>query len=276
MGDSTCLLSKEGVTQGDNLAMGWYAVSTVPIMEELRAAVPDTKQVWFADDNIGGGLLNRIKDYWDALKKAGPERGYFPKGSKTKIVVKTEELRIKAEQLFEGEEITITVDGSRYIGAPLGTELFKHEYMQGKVEKWIQDVEELSIIAKEEPQVALSAYNIGLCQRWTFLQRMVKEASDLFLPLENAIRNTLIPALLGRDVSPMERRMIALPYRYGGLGIRNPAETADLVYQTSCEVTSQLTDMICNRHTDLSLLDREKVHDKKKEMKSRTGKATES
>ena len=66
----------------------------------------------------------------------------------------------------------------------------------------------------------------------------------------------------------MDSKMIAAPYRYGGLGIRNPAEIADLVYQTSCEVTNQLTYMICNQHTDLSLLDREKVCDKKKEMKA--------
>ena len=80
----------------------------------------------------------------------------------------------------------------------------------------------LAAIANEEPQCVLSAYNTGLSQRWTFIQRTVEAISHLFQPLEDAIRNQLIPSIVGRHVSDLERRMLALPYRHGGLGIRNP------------------------------------------------------
>jgi len=50
-------------------------------------------------------------------------------------------------------------------------------------------------------------------------QRTVADASELFEPLENAIRDQLIPALAGREVSDAERQILALPLRHGGLGL---------------------------------------------------------
>ena len=60
----------------------------------------------------------------------------------------------------------ITVEGERHIGAVLGSTAFKTNFVTDKVEKWVQDVEELAKIAEEEPQCALSAFNSGLSQRW--------------------------------------------------------------------------------------------------------------
>ena len=79
----------------------------------------------------------------------------------------------------------------------------------------IADVMQLSEIAQEEPQAALNAYNTGLSQRWKFVQRTIRDIGRFFVPLEEAIRQHLIPALIGREVSDLERRIIALPYRYG-------------------------------------------------------------
>ena len=51
--------------------------------------------------------------------------------------------------------------------------------------------------------------------------------SDLFAPLEETIREKLIPAVIGRKVSDVKQRILALPVRYGGLGIANSVLTAD-------------------------------------------------
>ena len=65
--------------------------------------------------------------------------------------------------------------------------------------------------------------------------------SELFQPLEEAIYNSLIPSIVGRRINELERDMLALPLRYGGLGIQNPTKTADKEYQASRKTTSQLT-----------------------------------
>ena len=91
----------------------------------------------------------------------------------------------------------------------------------------------------------------------------------MFQPLEDVIRNSLIPSLCGRQVSDIERRMLALPYRYGGLGIRNPVAVCDGEYAASRQITQQLADLIVEQETDISRLDRERMADQKKERKQK-------
>ena len=54
--------------------------------------------------------------------------------------------------------------------------------MTSKVQKWVDDVKQLSKIAKEEPQAAYCVFTKGLCYRWTFLLRTVQDVSHPFIP----------------------------------------------------------------------------------------------
>ncbi len=49
------LLSQEGTTQGDPLAMAMYAIAVTPLIHQLEES--EIKQVWFADDATAGGNL---------------------------------------------------------------------------------------------------------------------------------------------------------------------------------------------------------------------------
>ena len=163
LGDRTFIYSKEGATQGDNLAMAMYALSTREMIDDLKQAAPETVQVWFADDSADAGKLRDIQKWWMRLKEIGPAYGYFPNAPKCWIILKSPELRELAEELFGADGVNITTEGKRHIGAVLGTEEFREEFVKAKVQKWKNDVHELSAIAKEEPQAALCAYNVGLC-----------------------------------------------------------------------------------------------------------------
>ncbi len=268
--DGSYILSKEGATQGDNLAMGKYALGTRPLINSLASETTDEKvvQVWFADDSTSGGTITGVKKWWDHLKEVGPKYGYHPKPSKTHIIVKKEEDVEKVKALFGKEGIKITSEGQRHIGAALGSEKFKQEFVEKKVKKWVKDIEELSIIAEEEPQAAFSAFNTAIVHRWTFLQRTVEGISEYFVPLEEAIREKLIPVLVGRPVSDIEREMLSFPYRYGGLGIQNPVETADREYTTSVKITEGLTKLIIDQNMDISQYDEEQTKATKKNLKA--------
>ena len=69
-----CLLSSEGTTQGDPLAMAIYAVSAVPLIDAIR--VCDVRQAWFADDATAVGLLSGLCKWWSGLVQLGPAYGY--------------------------------------------------------------------------------------------------------------------------------------------------------------------------------------------------------
>ena len=84
------------------------------------------------------------------------------------------------------------------------------------------------------------------------VRRTVPNIGEQFRPLEDTIRHRFIPSLLGREISDTERRVLALPYRYGGLALRNPVTTADEEFQASSMITAELTNAIVNQEDDVS------------------------
>ena len=58
-------------------------------------------------------------------------------------------------------------------------------------------------------------------------------------------------------MSDLERQMISLPVRYGGLGIANPVENADREYNASLKITKNLSNLIFHQQQDLTAYDQE-------------------
>ena len=141
-----CLESDEGCTQGDVAAMALYALGISPLINKLANVVDNKKckQVWYADDSSSAGILDEIKKWWDALYIQGPKYGYFPKPSKTILVVKDGSKLQYAKNIFEGTSIKIVTDGERHLGAVIGSNRHKESYSRKKIDKWVKDIEELS------------------------------------------------------------------------------------------------------------------------------------
>ena len=215
--------------------MAFYALGVKPLVDTLQEIIKEEscKQSWYADDSSASGKLTSIKLWWDKLNELGPLYGYFPKSTKTILLIKDVQTAAQARSLFSGSGVKVITTGHRYLGSVIGQVPFMKAFVENKISKWIEDVTELSTYAVEEPQLALSAYTKGLCHRWAFIQRTTPGISSLFSPLEECIREKFIPAVLGRSVSDLERRMISLPVRYGGLGISNPVEVCEREYHTS-------------------------------------------
>ena len=147
--------SEEGSTQGDVTAMGMYAVGTRPLIDKLSEIVDrqKCKQVWYADDSASAGKILEMRKWWDELSRVGPKYGYYPNAIKTIMIVKDPNMLDHAKQVFAGADITIGTDGERHLSAAIGNLSFKEEYVKKKIDKWIQDVAQLSEIAKSEPQM---------------------------------------------------------------------------------------------------------------------------
>ena len=128
--DGETMLSQEGTTQGDPLAMAMYAISILPLIHHLENE--KIKQVWFADDATAGGGLTGLKEWWDRIVDLGPEYGYYPNASKTWLIVNEDNFD-EAINLFEGTGIAITKEGKRYLGAAIGECKFTEHYVKQKV-----------------------------------------------------------------------------------------------------------------------------------------------
>ena len=209
-----------------------------------------------------------MRKWWEKLNSVGPKFGYYPKPSKTFLIVKDASSIEKAKEVFGNTGITITTEGERHLGAAIGSEEFRTQYIENKVNNWIKDVEQLSKIAVDEPQLALSAFTKALCMRWSHLQRTIPGISHFFEPLEEAICEKFIPAVVGRKLDGLNRRIVGQPVRFGGLGILNPVVTADNAYLTSEYVTQDLVDLIIKQDVNLERYDTNKVKEKVLKTKS--------
>ena len=241
------LLSQEGTTQGDPLAMAMYAISTLPLIRRLNQGI---QQAWYADDATAGGDVHSLRHWWDMLREIGPEYGYFVNPSKTCLIVKEDHMS-SATDLFQEEGIQITPQGTRHLGAALGYRSFMESYVSSKITNWVTEVEKLATIASSQPHAAYAALTHGLTGKWTYLARTVPTTSELFKPLEDVIRHRLIPALTGRSAgNDAERELLSLPTRLGGLGITNPSELTNSQYMTSQQVTVPLVALIIQQSDD--------------------------
>ena len=185
----------------------------------------------------------------------GPLYGYYPKPSKCILLSKPDRVDL-AKKVFKGSGIDIQTEGAkdsgveiittgtRHLGAAVGTEPFKQGYVKKKVDAWIQCVKMLASIAASEPHAAYSAFTHCLQSQWTFLCRSMPGTPILFQPLEDTIRTIFIPSLLRREVNDLERDLISLPARMGGLGICKPPDECLVSHTNSLFVSAPLVRLV--------------------------------
>ena len=86
------ILSSEGTTQGNPTAMGADPLGILPLikfqLQFINLNDMNAKEVVFSGNFSVAGSLNSIKDYWDKLTAIGPKYGYFPKPTKSYLIVK--------------------------------------------------------------------------------------------------------------------------------------------------------------------------------------------
>ncbi len=93
-------------------------------------------QVWYADDGQGGGKLNEVRTLWDRVCRFGPGFGYYPKPSKTILLVKDGKEN-EAKKVFKGSQVKI-LKGHRDLGAFIGARLVRKSFLADKIEEWVR------------------------------------------------------------------------------------------------------------------------------------------
>ena len=231
--------SSEGVTQDDPLAMPWYSLNTVTIIQNLRTLDPDVKQVWLADDAAAGGTIELLNKWYDHLVLEGKKYGYYVNGANSWLIKKTPEISENAKLLL-GDKVNITMEGKRHLGAVIGSKAYKDQYCEKKVSKWVQELTSLSDIAKTQPQAAFIAFNNGYKSKFTYFQRTIEGFEDYLEPVHEILNESFLPAIFGRDVPFPEPylQLFTLPPSDGDLGIPALSDESKRQFKGSTLITA--------------------------------------
>ena len=156
--DGEVLLSQEGTTQGDPLAMSMYALATIPLIKRVSGNIT---QVWYADDASGVGSVNHLREWWDKISSIGPNFRYFANASESWLVTKEDHFS-KATATFADTGVKITKDGRPYLGVAIGSQEYITSYAESKAQGWASSLNHLASIASTQPHTAFAALTHGL------------------------------------------------------------------------------------------------------------------
>ena len=113
------------------------------------------------------------------------------------------------------------------------------------IQEWLESGALNNLRSQSTPRT-YAAFVHGFSAKWSYFQRVIPTDQSAFAPLEKALKQKFLPALTGQSAISLEtRRLLALPSRLGGLGIRDPVTTSAHEHQASKIVVSRtLTEAI--------------------------------
>ena len=79
---------------------------------------------------------------------------------------------------------------------------------------------------------------------WSYLQRILPSCEEAFTPIWNTLYQYFWPAIFEGTISDHEKQLFSIPARLGGMGVRNPIESAKIAYTTSRAGTRNIVDAI--------------------------------
>ena len=141
------------------------------------------------------------------------------------------------------------MEGKRHLGAVIGSDDFKSEYVLEKITNWTQEIK-LTEYSKTQPHAAYAIFCRGVLHKYTYFMRTIQDIDEHLKPLDDIISNTFLPTLLDSIVADNERSFFQLPVRLGGLGMPILLEVASEHFESSKKITDPLvTIMILQEDT---------------------------
>ena len=132
---------------------------------------------------------------------------------------------------------------------------------------WEHELFFLSDIANSQPQAAHTVFTHGYVHKFIFLCRTIPNIKGYLHPLENCIRSILIPSLTGRPPpNDLERDLLGLPPRLGGLGIINPTEISTGKFSASKSIALPLSNLIKEQQLEYLTTMHKRLPNKDKEV----------
>ena len=244
------LLSSTGVQQGDPLGPLLFSLVVLELMDSIDPPQELLLQLWYLDDGSFVGPRTAISDLLTQISKNGPKFGlhlnmkkcevFWPSGDQFFSEFPEEVCRVRDEQ-----------GGVELLGSPVwGTSDFIKSFVATQVGRILELQSCLGDL--EDPQVELHLLRSCLSTgKIRHLLRTVPpgSADEHFRHFDEGLRSTL-SQILRCTISDLAWLQATLPFRLGGLGLRESLRTAPIAFLASCRNTYLLVARLLHRDTN--------------------------
>ena len=150
-----------------------------------------------------------------------------------------------------GDEVNITTEGQRHLGAVIASQEYKDQYCEEKIRIRKGEIERLSEIAKSQPHTAYTAFTKGYKSKFTYFVCIIDSFENYVDPIQEAIDDLLLPTLFGQsELLPNELRLlVTLETAHGGLGMPDLRAEAPQQFAASKSITTAQVDSITSQST---------------------------
>ena len=102
---------------------------------------------------------------------------------------------VKEEKLGEARNVFNNSKVNRHLGAVIGSNEYREDYVKDLVNDWNNQPTLLSSIAESQPQTAYLVFVSGFKSKLNYFMRTIPAISEVLYPLEGTVRNKFIPAI---------------------------------------------------------------------------------
>ena len=169
--------------------------------------------------------------------------------SKSWLIVKSEALADEAMRVF-GNEVNITTEGQRHLGAVIASQEYKDQYCEEKIRIWKEEIERLSEIA-ESASHSIHCLHKRVQVKVHLLHALNNSFEDYVDPIQGVIDDLPLPTLFGQsEPLPNEvRLLVTLKTAQGGLGMQDLRAEVPQQFSASKSITSAHVDSITSQNT---------------------------
>ena len=209
------IIVEEGTVQGCSLASHFYDLGVKMLSEEMKSH--KVKQIWICDDLTAIGDAKDLKIWRDKIETVGVNYGYITNPSKCYVVTKDEHARQVFSQEISERKVCFQ-DGTRYLGAPIGSLQYRDDYTSEKLAKFNNKLRKLSRMAKTCPHSALLLYHTHIKHEITYILRTC-DVQQMINDTEIVLKD-LAEQIVGSKINTVwKAEEISLPIKWGGLSI---------------------------------------------------------
>ncbi|KAK9691330.1 hypothetical protein RND81_09G190100 [Saponaria officinalis] len=245
-----CLLSCQGVQQGDPLGPLLFALVLHPLVCKIRDSFDLTLQAWYLDDGTIVGDTLVVSKVLELIMKEGPRCGLVLNVDKSEVFWPCEDPRSRVEGVFP-PAISRPARGVKVLGAPVSScSAFRCELVLKRAARTIELMDSLARLDDPQCELLLLRVCTGISKLYFALRTCTPSAFRAAqLCFDASLRSSLerIVVASGPGFGDWQWRQATLPFSFGGLGVYAAGDVVHYAFLVSRVQTEVLQGALLTR-----------------------------